>query len=71
MATTNRKKAQPAFGERAISLFAKHSEADTFFFTADGLAFLHLCDARNHAAELENKKITTIKRENNATTSKN
>ncbi len=55
----------------AISLFAKLPEADTLFFTADGLAFRHLCDASNHAAELDNQKIITIKRENNATTSKN
>lgn len=68
---TNRKKTQPAFGERATSLFAKHLEADVLYFTADGLAFVKQCDAHNHAAELDNQKITTIKRENHVTTSKN
>lgn len=53
--TTN---ALESVGKAAIK---EHGCAQVFV-TSDGVAFFQECDAKNHAANLKNKSITTVKK---------
>lgn len=50
------------FDKKAQSLFAEYPKAVELYFTADAMAFLIECDAKNHAATLADGTVTTIKR---------
>jgi hypothetical protein len=50
-------------GDKEKELFKNYPSAKELHFTADGLAFFELNDARNHAAGLKDKEIETIKNE--------
>ncbi|MDD6641416.1 MAG: hypothetical protein PUE55_02300 [Bacteroidales bacterium] len=55
-------KTKGLFDKKAKSLFAEYPKAVELHFTADAMAFLLECDAKNHAATLADDTVTTIKR---------
>jgi hypothetical protein len=50
------------FAEKAKKLFEANPGIAKLYFTADGLAFASVSDARNHGKTLVNQRITTIER---------
>jgi hypothetical protein len=52
--------APAVFIKEAEKLFKSYATAKELYFTADGLAFFEISDAKNHAKNLKNKEIVII-----------
>jgi uncharacterized pyridoxamine 5'-phosphate oxidase family protein len=50
--------------KRAKELFKSYPSVKELYFTSNGMAFIELNDARNHARSLKDAEIETVKKEN-------
>ncbi len=47
---------------KATEIFKKHSKLQEFYQTSDGIKFFNESSAKNHAKDLEDKKVVEVKR---------
>lgn len=52
----------PALEKQGLEILAAYPDATEVYMTSNGFGFFRETDARNHAATLRNKTVTTVKR---------